>query len=982
MARYSRIGVAAVAICLAVPGRPVSADDVDDRLRQQFDADVRPFLETYCQACHEGDGAEGQLDLTTYRTGEDVVRDHRAWKKVLSRLSAGEMPPQGERQPSAKRRQAVIDWIERFREREAAKHAGDPGVVPTRRLSNSEYDYTIRDLTGVDLRPAREFPVDPANEAGFDNSAESLSTSPALMTKYLGAARSVVEHLVLKPEGFDFAPHPVVTDTDRDKYCVKRIVRFYQRQPTDLADYFLASWRFRNRQTLGMPEATLGDVAEAANVSAKYLATVWSTLVEPSDDVGPIAKLQEMWRELPDEAGEVDNVRRGCEAMRDYVVELRRLLEPQFENLSGAGIHKGAQPYVLWKNRQYVAHRRSFDRNALKSADEVGPDEQTHPDLVLPEDADRDRYEAAFEQFCDVFPDAFYVAERGRDYVGKPKAEQEKGRLLSAGFHSMMGYFRDDDPLCDLILSVEESQELDRLWQELAFITSAPMRQYVGFLWFERTDSRYMRDPEFDFARAEDKAAQTAPMIARLSEAYLEKARRNDAGEVELKAIARYFKDIDEQIRWVEDARQKAESSHQKALVEFAARAYRRRLSESDTADLLGFYQSLRDEHGLSHEEAIQDSIVSILVSPRFCFRTDLAGTGQGIEPRNDPELASRLSYFLWSSMPDRELLDVAAAGELRQHDDLIEQARRMTEDGRIAGLATEFGGNWLDFRRFEEHNAVDRERFPEFTDELRQAMFEEPIRFLVDVVQNDRSVLEFLEADFTLVNRALADHYGIPAVDFNDGEWRRVEDAARFGRGGLLPMSVFLTQNAPGLRTSPVKRGYWVIRRLLGEEIPPPPPDVPELPQDERGLGELTLAETLARHRDHASCAGCHDRFDSIGLVFENYGPVGERRDFDLGGRPVSSDAQFPDGSAGSGVDGLRRYLRERRQEEFLDNLCRKLLSYALGRTLLLSDDLLVKDMKADLKRNGYRFSSLIESIVTSRQFLDKRGGDVIAKE
>ena len=428
------------------------------------------------------------------------------------------------------------------------------------------------------------------------------------------------------------------------------------------------------------------------------------------------------------------------------------------------------------------------------------------------------------------------------------------------------------------------------------------MRQYVGFLWFERTDSRYMRDPEFDFARAEDKAAQTAPMIARLSDVYLEKARRNDAGEVELEAIVRYFHDINEQIRWVEEARLNAEPSHRQALVEFAARAYRRPLSESDTADLLGFYQSLRDEHGLSHEEAIQDAIVSILVSPRFCFRTDLAGTGQGIEPRSDVELASRLSYFLWSSMPDRELLDVATAGEIRHSDRVFAQARRMTKDDRIAGLATEFGGNWLDFRRFEEHNAVDRERFPEFTDPLRQAMFEEPIRFFVDVVRNDRSILEFLEADFTLVNRELAEHYGIPDVDLGDNEWRRVEDAGQFGRGGLLPMSVFLTQNAPGLRTSPVKRGYWVVRRLLGEEIPPPPPNVPELPQDERGLGELTLAETLARHRDHASCAGCHDRFDSIGLIFENYGPVGEWRDVDLGGRPVSSDAQFPDGSTGSG--------------------------------------------------------------------------------
>jgi hypothetical protein len=242
--------------------------------------------------------------------------------------------------------------------------------------------------------------------------------------------------------------------------------------------------------------------------------------------------------------------------------------------------------------------------------------------------------------------------------------------------------------------------------------------------------------------------------------------------------------------------------------------------------------------------------------------------------------------------------------------------------------------------------------------------------------------VLKFLDAEHTFVNPVLAEHYGLTDVEFEGDEWRRVDDLTGHQRGGLLPMSVFLTHNSPGLRTSPVKRGYWVVRRLLGEEIPPPPPDVPELPQDERGLGELTLAEVLARHRDHESCAGCHDRFDSIGLVFENYGPIGEWRDTDLGGRAVSSEASFPDGSSGNGVAGLRIYLREQRQAEFLDNLCRKLLSYALGRTLLLSDEPLIEQMRSNLERDGYRFSSLIESIVTSRQFLDKRGSDRLARE
>jgi hypothetical protein len=202
-----------------------------------------------------------------------------------------------------------------------------------------------------------------------------------------------------------------------------------------------------------------------------------------------------------------------------------------------------------------------------------------------------------------------------------------------------------------------------------------------------------------------------------------------------------------------------------------------------------------------------------------------------------------------------------------------------------------------------------------------------------------------------------------------------RIDDAARYGRGGLLPMAVFLTKNSPGLRTSPVKRGYWVVRRLLDERIPPPPPTVPELPKDEADLGNLTLAETLARHRSDKNCATCHQRFDAIGLVFEGYGPIGERRTKDLGGRTVDTRAVFPDRTQRQGVDGLHAYLAEKRRDEFLANFAGKLFSYALGRTLLPSDQPTLKKMQADWAADGYTFGRLVESIVTSPQFVHKRG-------
>jgi Protein of unknown function (DUF1592)/Protein of unknown function (DUF1588)/Protein of unknown function (DUF1585)/Protein of unknown function (DUF1595) len=442
------------------------------------------------------------------------------------------------------------------------------------------------------------------------------------------------------------------------------------------------------------------------------------------------------------------------------------------------------------------------------------------------------------------------------------------------------------------------------------------------------------------------------------------------------KAIDEHFAWVNAELRWVEKAKAESEQTHLNALLDFARRAYRRPLTPAERADLLAYYRTLRDKDGLSHEDAVRDSLVAVLVSPDFAYRIDLVDANDRVRPLDDFALASRLSYFLWASMPDDELLAMAGRGELKRPDVLVRQARRMLKDPRVRGFVTEFGGNFLDFRRFEEHNAVDRERFSTFNSELREAMFEEPVRFLLDVVKENRSVTDLLFAKHTFVNPVLARHYGMSDVSGTADTWVRIEDADKYGRGGVLPMSVFLTKNAPGLRTSPVKRGYWVVKTVLGEHIPPPPAAVPELPRDEAKL-DLPLRDLLARHRENKACAGCHSRFDSLGLVFEGYGMVGERRSKDLSGRAVDDSAVFPGGTKGAGLEGLRAYVRASRQDDFINNLSRKLLAYALGRSLMLSDEIAVESMRATLIKDGYRFDSLIGSIVTSSQFRNKRAGE-----
>ncbi|HEV8145811.1 MAG TPA: DUF1592 domain-containing protein, partial [Bryobacteraceae bacterium] len=720
-----------------------SAADSKPTLASQFTATVRPFIESYCIGCHSGAKAMAQFDLKKYSTLATVIEDHAHWATVLEKLSAKEMPPPQMKQPPTEARQRVIDWITALRKEEARKNAGDPGVVLARRLSNAEYNYTIRDLTGVDIRPTREFPVDPANPAGFDNSGESLGMSPALVTKYLQAAREVADHMLLRPSGIAFAPHPMLVETDRDKYCVKQIVDFYQRQNTDYSDYFRVAWMYKHRVVVGQPNATLSSLAAANHMSEKYLATIWRTLEVAKENAGPVAKLQSMWRELPTPKGKQPELgRAGCDRMRDFVVQLRRKIQPTVTNLTAKGISNTAQPFLIWRNNQYAANRLKFDPAVLQVEGEArkaapvaalkkemtdndaeeepapkvvakptGPD----PDLQVPA-GQRARYEAAFARFAAVFPDAFYVSERGRYF---PDNTRDKGRHLSAGFHNLMGYYRDDGPLYDLILDEKGRKELDALWHDMDFVASANIRTYVQFYMFESKEAAK--------GAAEDKEITSEPRIRRVKENYL--ARAKAAGsDVAAKAIDDHFEAVNAGVRWVERERAAAEPRHLDALEKFASRAYRRSLSNDERNDLRAYYRALRETDGLSHEEAIRESIVSILMSPDFCYRVDLveaSATKGRAQPLSDTALASRLSYFLWSSMPDEKLLARAATGTLRNPVTLAAEARRMLKDQRARGLATEFGGNWLDIRRFEEINTVDRERFPTFDNALRQAMFE-----------------------------------------------------------------------------------------------------------------------------------------------------------------------------------------------------------------------------------------------------------------
>ena len=404
-------------------------------------------------------------------------------------------------------------------------------------------------------------------------------------------------------------------------------------------------------------------------------------------------------------------------------------------------------------------------------------------------------------------------------------------------------------------------------------------------------------------------------------------------------------------------------------LAKLLRRAYRRPVTDADLAGPMAFYREGRA--GASFDAGIEEALTSVLVSPQFLFRTESPPSFDEPEAAyriSDIELASRLSFFLWSSIPDDELLDLAERGELRQPQELERQARRMLADPRSLNLATNFTGQWLQLGKLESFSP-DARLFPDFDDNLRQALREETERFMASVLLEDRSVLDLIRADYTYLNERLAKHYRIPGV--YGTRFRRVALREGSRRGGLLRHGSVLTVTSYPTRTSPVLRGTWILENIFGAPPPPPPPNVPTL--DNSVPASLPMRQRLSAHRDNPACASCHQTIDPIGFAMENFDALGRWRDYQ-DGLPVDASGALPGASEShAGIVGLEDSLLER-PELFVGTLARKLLTFALGRGVEYFDDPAIRKILREAEPGGYRFSELAVGIVKSVPFQMRR--------
>jgi hypothetical protein len=500
---------------------------------------------------------------------------------------------------------------------------------------------------------------------------------------------------------------------------------------------------------------------------------------------------------------------------------------------------------------------------------------------------------------------------------------------------SVFLYRREDEPLRRLLLDDAGRAEIDRLWSELEFVSEQALATPIAYEGLVQ----YYRKP-------------------------------NDGARI----MFFYIQEFERQIRQEEQdflrAQVAAEPRQLQALLDFTERAWRRPLEKSEQESILTSYRLDRSE-GVKHAPAFRAALARVLSSPWFLYRVEQPSSGPRWQPVSSDELATRLSFLLWDSIPDKELR--AKAATLHEPAVLEEQLRRMLKDKRVRGMAQEFGARWLGVRDFVTNHGRNLQHFPEFTPELREALAEEPVWFFEDLLLSDRPVADVIAADAVVVNDVLAKHYGIPGVD--GPQWRRIENVSSYGRGGFLGFGAVIAKQSAAARTSPIKRGAWLVQ-MLGERLPKVPPDVPPLP--ETPPAGLTVREITERHRDDPKCANCHVRIDPYGMAMERFDAIGRLRpDSEL--KPGDTKGILRDGTEIDDFAGLRNYFAGPRREDVLHLLARKLTGYALGRAVMTSDRKLVDDVTKSMTSGG-RWSDALLVIVRSEQFRTIRSTDAIA--
>jgi len=901
--------IIAIAVLSHVGARGAAAPGED-----LYKREVLPVLTEYCYDCH-GDGAhKGDLALDKFKSYAELLKDRKFWDGVREHVTTHVMPPEKKPKPTVEQRDLIVRWID---DSVMAVDPGrpDPGHITLRRLNRAEYNNTIRDLFKIESRPADRFPADDAGY-GFDNIGDVLSLSPILMEKYLRAAHEIVK------QGIWVRP--------ADRIVIERHGGQFFGPAGSSVDRENVRW---------FHSAAAADTIVEVPLEAKFRITLRLTAQQCGDEK---ARYELLLDGKPVRSGEVSE-EFDPGAPNDH---WERFAWDQ--QLSG-GKHKFTLRFVNDFANPDDPDPKRRDRNlALESLVINGP-----------------------LQFRTVRASPFVAAVFGDEPVA-PMIYGLHGEDFDNG--EGMNEFSEDSAFMATDGFVRRSVEIPadgryRLRVKVRPEQAGKESVKLGFK-FGGTDlgnrevKGKTREVQYLTLDTTLKKGAQDLQIAFLNDFYDAKSKADRNVGIERVTLEGPLS--------AQEAL--ADAQWRKILERAGLKLFRRPVEDAERDRLLALVREVL-AGGSNTVETIGVVTEAMLCSSKFLFRGGAQPGGpeeRGIVPIDEFSLASRLSYFLWSSCPDDELIGLAARGELRKNLDA--QVRRMIGDWKARALTENFAGQWLQLRDVGLVGP-DQRRFPEFNGRLAFDMKRESEIYFDHILRENRSALEFLDSDYTYLNERLSRYYGIGNVKGN--EFRKVSLAGT-PRGGILTHGSILTLTSHPTRTSPVKRGKFLLENILGTPPPPPPQNVP--PLDEAGRGRQlrgALRQRMEQHRADPTCASCHAFLDPVGFAFEHFDAVGRWRDRD-NFEPIDASGQLVTGQKFDGAEALRKLLVDLKKRDFTRSLTENLLVYALGRGLDYNDKPFKDEIIRHAAENGYRFQEVILAVARSIPFQMMRLEDV----
>ncbi|MFN7564605.1 MAG: DUF1592 domain-containing protein [Prosthecobacter sp.] len=867
-------------------------------------ADIRPLLQKYCLDCHNSEKQKGDIDLTHFGSPQNVVKEFKLWQTMLQQVGEEEMPPK-KPLPSAAEREEIVAFLKKGID--SVDWSTQKGIehVTLPRLTKTEYNNTLRDLLGIDFEPGKLLLDDGPGLSGFTNDRDALFISPALAEQLFDAADYALQSML------NLRQKPYLKHFEAENMLMTERGSKPEELPGGGVGYSLA----------GAGQRTLYD-----------------EVIVPADG----------WYRLT-----VKHVGRGGDAGLRLRIdnEPRALLkcldnspkEETIELLLRAGSHqmtwnidnttlRAATPVPVRKAKK-AAPKGGYPVFDQKKAAPLVKDAATMnaPQLPVPANASSE-----VKKLVDAMNRGFVSMQMRVEYLravtpgGNPSDLRSFYNLLPERTEAMVAAKHQ------LAKAMEVSvAELDRLIEVANVEKLASNRKVVG-------DSLEVLDLPFD----------PASLIGSAEAQKAVKAEKVGAPGVDWIRVEGPISPAGSKPREI------FQSDAKGALSAFLPKAFRRPLRAGELEKHLALYEAAQ-KRGESPEQALKLAFAAALTSPSFLFRDEFrAGK------LDDHQLASRLSYFLWMSMPDDELRTLADAGKLRDDATLRAQVKRLIADPRSRAFTSTFLGQWLGFAGLGTEHVPDARKFRDFTPALAEAMKLEPVLVFENLLRSGGSLTRLLDSRETFANAELAKVYGLDV----SGEVMQPVKLTDDKRAGLLGMAAVLTASSTPNRTSPVIRGKWVLETLLGRKLAEPPADAGQL-DDKAGDRGKTLREELAAHRRNESCASCHDKIDPIGFGLENFDAIGRFREKEAG-KSVDASGTLPGGIEINGPAELRNAIQQHHADEFIRNVTQRLTAFALGRALKPQDEGLIRQLLADLKSNDHRAEVLIESIVLSEAF------------